>query len=156
MMNYPLVIDFHGVYIGRGFIAEVTATGRLLAAQDAHDWWLYGVNPGAVAEVGATLEDAHLALRAALGEIIIDISKTSESFETFRARVREFFLTVNAPTASEWDQALTRIRSTQERLESLPVKRAVAPAVDVVEKQLAQLQPDNNVSRLTPSLAKAA
>ena len=48
--HFPLLLDFNVTVFGRGFVAEVKACGRLLAAhEDQSDWWLYGVYPGAIA-----------------------------------------------------------------------------------------------------------
>ncbi len=45
-MNYPLLLDYQDTLFGRGFVAEITACGRLLATEDDGEWWIAGVNPG--------------------------------------------------------------------------------------------------------------
>ena len=68
--------------IGRGFVAEIEVTGsRVLASiETGGDAWLYGVNPGGLAENGDSLDDAYAHFRKAVYEVLIDMAKESRTF----------------------------------------------------------------------------
>src|SRR5438105_3607256 len=55
---WPLIFSYKGTIMGKGFLAEIALTGRLLASQEMAGVWLYGVNPGALSVGAPTLADA--------------------------------------------------------------------------------------------------
>jgi hypothetical protein len=159
MTNYPLLITFRGAVFGRGFVADVTATGRLMAAQeDQADWWLYGVNPGAIAAHGASLDDAHQDFRDGLQAVLFQFAAEASSFEAFKTEVERFFYATNEPTAAEWNDAVQLVRANQTRLDGLPIERAdeASVVVAVVRKSAETFTPDDNRMRVNAALAKAA
>jgi hypothetical protein len=159
MTNYPLLITFRGVVFGRGFVAEVTATGRLLATHEHEaDWWLYGVNPGAIAAHGSSLDDAHQDFRDGLQGVLFQFAAEASSFDAFETEVERFFYATNEPTAAEWTDAVELVRANQTRLDGLRVERAdqARVSVTVVRKSAETVTPDDNRMRVDAALANAA
>jgi hypothetical protein len=158
MATFPLLFQFQGALIGRGFVAEIEVTGsRVLASiEDTGDVWLYGVNPGAIAENGDSLEDANSHFRKAIYEVLIDMAKESRTFGELKAQVEAFFITTNEPVEVDWKAALARIRESREKLGDLPVHRVTALKVAVNKKPLKDLRPSDNRPQVNAALAKVA
>ena len=158
MATFPLLFQFQGALIGRGFVAEIEVTGsRVLAAfETGGDVWLYGVNPGGLAENGDSLGDAYAHFRKAVYEALIDMAKDSRTFAELKARVEAFFVTTNEPAEVDWKAALARIRETRETLDDLPVRRVTALKVAVQRKPLKDLRPSDNRPQIHAALAKVA
>lgn len=148
-MNYPLLLKYRGTTIGCGYIAEIWATARLIASQDEDGWWLYGVNPSAVAADGDTLEEAHLALRETLRLVLVDFAAEAGSFEEFRARVRQFFESSNADMTRDWVDAVAAVRAKAIGLGDLPKVSADTPIEISVElRRMQDMTPSLNVPPL--------
>src|SRR5712691_4836085 len=81
--RYPLLYGLREVIIGNGFAAGVQANGRVIAEQEEKGWWIYGVNPGAVAESGSTLRDAVDNFRARFKTVLFDYAAEAPNFEAF-------------------------------------------------------------------------
>ncbi len=147
-MTYPLLLDYKGTLFGRGFVAEVTARGWLLATQESDGgWWLYGVNPGAIAADGATLDEAHEHLRFALREVMLQYVGEAATFVEFSAMVEEFFHASDVMTTDEWSRAVDRVRVEKLSLDDLPLRSAALPVqVSVTRRVEAQLTPADNVT----------
>jgi hypothetical protein len=159
MTNYPLLITFHGAVFGQGFVADVVARGRLVATQEAeHKWWFYGVNPGAIAAHGESLNDAHQDFRAGLKAVLIQFATEADSFEAFKAGVEGFFYATNEATEAEWRAALQDVRANRTTLHGLPIQPAdeVPVSVIVTRKSVDTFTPDDNRMRVDAALAKAA
>lgn len=150
-MNYPLFLSYKSAIIGNGFVAEITATGRLLATVEAEGWWLYGVNPGGIAAEGRSLDDAHTAMRESLRLVFVDFAQESPTFEEFKARVSAFFYETDDETVGEWQEAVTLIRAAQSAPNTMGLPRRQAetePAITVILRPSEQLTPAMN----TPAL----
>lgn len=156
VMNYPLLIDFKGTLFCQGFVAEVKAGGRLVASEYApDDWWLYGVNPGAIAASGDSLDAAHEQFRVAMREILVRFATEAESFAAFKRETESFFLSTNEPAKADWQVAVDRVRTYKECLGDLPIRSAASRVfVDVIEKKIDQVMPSDNT--VSADLAKAA
>lgn len=157
-MKYPLLIQFSGVFKGAGFTAEVSAHGRLVAADDGDDgWWIYGVNPGALSADGPTLDDAHAHVRMALKEIMGLFASESSTFATFKERVEDFFFATNEPSEEEWRAAVDRVRANKETLANLPVGSAAFPVtVTVRPASTPDSTPNNSIVTMQASIAARA
>ncbi len=134
-MNYPLLLRFVGTTIGRGFVANVSFTGRFLGTEEADGWWLYGVNPGGIAEGGDTLEDANVRLRDALKDALAWYVAQADSFEAFHASVGRFVNAANAPNLVDWEEAVLRVRATSGGLSELPRWSAQTPVTVAVTRR---------------------
>ncbi len=158
-MNYPLFFTYNGSIIGRGFVAEVSTRGRLLASIEKDATWLYGVNPGAVAVDGDNLEAAHVQFRETLKETFVDFAAEADSFEAFKARVEGFVNAVNVETAAEWQEAVSVVRAAKLAVMQLDKLDAdsTSVCVTVTKKDLEELTPKDNFTAVaTDALSQAA
>jgi hypothetical protein len=78
----------------------------MAAQEDQADWWLYGVNPGAIAAHGSSLDDAHQDFRDGLQAVLFQFAAEASSFEAFKTEVERFFYATDEPTAAEWNDAV--------------------------------------------------
>lgn len=143
-MNYPLFPSYQGAVIGKGFVADISARGRILASLDAEGWWLYGVNPGAVAADGHSLEDAHAQIRETLRLVFIDFAEEAQSFDEFKARVTLFFDETGDDAVEDWKAAVEAIRGSGGANIGLP-RAPAESSVFIVVSEIAQAE-------LTPAL----
>lgn len=106
---------------GNGFLASVALDGRVLGVHDEDgSWWIYGVNPGAIAETGATLAEAHAALSRAFRAYLLDVASESKNFAAFDKEVLRFFEQGDDKTRGEWDAAVLEVRAGRLSLDPLP------------------------------------
>lgn len=97
---------------GEGFVARVELDGRALATEeDAGEWWVYGVNPGAIAASGQTLQEAFAALQASFRAYLVDCAASEPSFETFKEEVELFLHETDSEALDDWDKALKAVRA---------------------------------------------
>ena len=154
-MNYPLLLTFNGVIFGNGFLAEVTMRGRLLASVEADGTWLYGVNPGAIAEDGRNLDEAHANIRERLKTVLADIAASAGSVEMFRSQVEAFFHQTDDPTVKEWEDGVAAVRSANLTLGNLPKQPAETELfVSVTAKTLSESKPADNFVTSETALAE--
>jgi hypothetical protein len=111
MERYSLLFTFKEVIYGKGFLALVVARGRALMAQEYDKWWLYGVQPGGMADSGQEIFEAQLNFRAAFKNILLDFAAESENFKEFEKAAKGFFNTIDAEDEKEWIKAREAIRS---------------------------------------------
>ena len=123
MRTWPLWLAHRGVTVGRGFIANVELTGRLVAHQDSTGIWLEGVTPaGLVLDAGASsIEEVQPLLRETLVGALNVFAKDAGSFGEFRDAVQAFLSTTDEAALEEWREAVDRVRSTRERPGGLDV-----------------------------------
>lgn len=110
MTRYPLLFMFRDRLDVRGDLVEVTVRGRALAEQEPEGWWLYGVNPGDLAESGGTSTEAYAAFRKAFSEVLQDIAVSVKDLHAFKAEVHEFF-TPNVVRQAQWDSAVKDVKA---------------------------------------------
>ena len=111
MTKYPLLFTFRDKIGGRDFVAEVVAHGRVLAVEEQEGWWLYGVQPGDLAESGTTAQEAVAAFRKTFTEILLDIVTSVTDVSALRDEVQRWFAAVNEPTEREWREAVEEVRA---------------------------------------------
>ena len=111
MTKYPLLFTFRDKIEGRDFVAEVVAHGRVLAVEEQEGWWLYGVQPGDLAESGTTAQEAVAAFRKTFTEILLDIVTSVTDVSALRDEVQRWFAAVNEPTEREWREAVEEVRA---------------------------------------------
>jgi|SRR5436305_3832803 len=126
MTRYPLLFGFRDLIAGNGFIAGVALNGRALLVDEEDGFWMYGVNPGALAAGGATAAEALAEFRKDYRLVLFDIATEAPSFEDFERGVSTFFNAVNEPTAAEWEEAVAEVRSGRVDADWLPKRRAEA------------------------------
>lgn len=140
----PLLFSYKGPIFGRGFLATVDLRGRIIARVDPGRTWLEGVNPGAFAASGRTLDDANVELRQVLTNVFIDFAAEAEGDpQLFQARVEEFFHETDPETIAEWATCVTGVRSGHVKApDDLPRAAAETPrGVEVTYKLLNEVGP---------------
>ena len=144
MRTWPLWLAHRGVTVGRGFIAGVEVTGRLVAHQDSTGIWLEGVTPaGLVLDAGASsIEEVQPLLREALVGALDVFANDAASFGEFRDAVQAFLSATDEAALEEWRGAVERVRSTQERPDGLDVWSADREtSVSIAEMAVEDLTP---------------
>ena len=159
MTRYPMFFKQGGLVAGCDFIASVTIHGRcLLEDTDPTFYSFFGVNPGAVAGDGTTVDEA---LRNFLDNVrlnVFDISDRSKTFEEFEANIRAFFEAANASTEKQWIEAVQEVRSGKLELEGFRKEDGDSRGAASVQL-VAEAQNDNTPkthARLAPSLNGSA
>ncbi len=144
MRTWPLWFTHRGVTLGRGFIAKVELTGRLVAHQGSTGVWLEGVTPaGLVIDAGAsTVDEVQPLVRETLVGTLDALAKDAATFGEFRDAVHAFLSTTDETAIEEWRDAVERVRRTDERPDGLDVWSADREAsVTVVEMAVEDLIP---------------
>ena len=144
MRTWPLWLAHGGVTVGRGFIANVELTGRLVAHQDSTGTWLEGVTPaGLVLDAGASsIADVQPLLRETLVGALDVLAKDAGSFGAFRDAVQAFLSATDEAALEEWRLAVERVRRTQERPDGLDVWSADREtSVSIAEMAVEDLTP---------------
>jgi hypothetical protein len=109
--RYPLLFTYRDTLFGPGFVVEVVTEGRALAVrEDDDEFWVYGVNPGALAASGSSLAEAHAAFRSAYRQVLLDTAATVGSFEEFKADAERFFADTDADLEA-WHSAVQDVRA---------------------------------------------
>jgi hypothetical protein len=109
-MKFPLLFTYKGTTIGNGYVAAVDMKGRAVVEIEQDGTWLYGVAPGAIAEGGKTLDDAHRHFRETLRLTLVDFITDAASFEDFQAEAERFFKDVNTSREDEWRAGVELVR----------------------------------------------
>lgn len=110
--SYPLVFRYRDAVHGKGFVAEVSARGRALMVEEGDQgWWLYGVQPGGMAEHADSPVEAHARFRRAFTAVLFDFAAEADNFETFDQAVRRFLSDADETDASAWDDARAALRA---------------------------------------------
>lgn len=141
--------------MGRGFLAGVTVRGRALAEREGEVVWMYGVNPGGLAENGPNADAAHEAFRRAFTLVLFDLAEEAATFSDFRDAVRGFVYQTNEPALVDWRTAVAAVRGGKIKVEGIPFEDADSPLdVAVVELQIEALTPKaNEPAALEPAVA---
>jgi hypothetical protein len=135
MTQYPLLFTFLDKVEGKAFLAEVAVYGRLLAEEADGVWWMYGINPGAVAASGKTRAEAYTEFRSSVMKVLFDIAADEPDFYAFRKRAREFFDEEDPESVEEWVAARDRVKKGEITLEGLKRETAESPRrIEIKEK----------------------
>lgn len=150
---YPLFFSFQDVVSGNGFLAGVAVRGRvLMVREDDGAWWLYGVEPGAIAASGETPQEVYANLHAAFKSVLFDIAAEASTYHQFKEAVERFFNEVDAAEEARWTEARTAIRSgalvPEQPISALPKESKQARgrmAVERLDEQARKFSPKDNV-----------
>ena len=74
-------------------------------------YWIYGVNPGGLAQNGDDLESARANFRRAVMEVLFDFAEEASDFDRFREEVRSFLTETDDDSTEERVEARRRIRA---------------------------------------------
>lgn len=112
MAHYPVMYTLRDAVSGNGFLAGVTLSGRALMTKESDGkWWVYGVRPGAIAESGATPEEAFLRFRNTYKNVLFDLAEGAKDYCTFRDSVENFYFQADDEEEERWQEAFNAIRS---------------------------------------------
>jgi hypothetical protein len=119
--RYPLLFTYRDTLFGPGFVVEVVTDGRALAVEEtAGEFWVYGVNPGALAASGNSLAEAHAAFRSAYRQVLLDTAAAVQSYDEFKADVEWFFTDTDADLDA-WSSAVQEDRGgTRSQARQVP------------------------------------
>jgi len=126
MTKFPLVYRFRTFFANESFSVGVVISGRALATFEDEECWLYGVQPGAIAESGADLQDAYFSFRRMLFRVLLGYFNESETFEDFYAAAKTFLEDQDAAEFADWQAAATAVRQGEklpEPFSKLPMLR---------------------------------
>jgi hypothetical protein len=149
---YPLIYTFSDVVTGCGFLARVTVRGRALAVDEgADDWWLYGVEPGGLAECGQTFHEAYLAFRQAFREVFFEFAAEAGDWDNFEAALSDFLGAINEPKADRWRRAVEDIQKGRfvpsvpfDSLRRVGAETTCGYLVERLDSALSQFAPTDN------------
>ena len=151
MSRYPLLFTFRDVIVGRCFVAGVRAEGRALTVEQPDgEFWMYGIEPGAIAGSGDTLLDAHVNFRETHRLALYDIAHEASDFRAFKAEVEAYYGSTPEATLKEWEAAVEEVRAGQVKSPGLPKQDASSPRGLTVF--MAELAPEANERVLAPAL----
>jgi hypothetical protein len=159
------MFTFRDAISGDGFLAGITLSGRVLMVQEDGKWWVYGVRPGAIAEVGETPQEALLRFRNRYKEILFDIAADFRTFESFKQEVERFFYEPDAEEERRWEDAVTAIRAgspipsppLSDLPKEAPERRPSQITVERLDGESKRFMPSDNVpdTYLVPMVATA-
>ncbi|MHB8525875.1 MAG: hypothetical protein ACYDD2_06940 [Candidatus Acidiferrales bacterium] len=156
MPDYPLMFTVRDTVSGNGFLAGVTLSGRaLIRKEDDGKWWVYGVRPGAIAEVGNTPEEAFLRFRNTYKNVLFDAAEESVSYEAFREAVEQFYYQPDPDEEERWEAAFKMVRAggivpddgfISKLPKESPETRPSQLTVERLDKETARYKPTDNVA----------
>jgi hypothetical protein len=111
MNVFPLIYGFRELVAGAGFVAGVTVDGCALLKKEEDGWWLYGVQPGGIAERGDTEYEAYLRFKQSFREVLADSAALYESFDAFKEDLEKLAAQVNGARATEWNATRQAVRN---------------------------------------------
>lgn len=116
MNGYPLIFKFNEVIFFKKFkikeyIAMVNSIGQALLVKEDDKYWIYGVQPGGMAESGRTVKEALHNFKIAFRNVLSDIEEDSNSFQNFRSQVDAFFNDIDKEELSRWEEARKEIKA---------------------------------------------
>ena len=110
MQHIPLYFDLRQVVVGNGFLAAVRLRGRATGMEDFGSIWIYGVNPGGLADHGPDLRTAYASFRRSLGLVMFDLAELADDFDAFRRDLTKYFHATDRESVDEWIAARREIR----------------------------------------------
>lgn len=139
MPQYPLFLTTRVPVSGDGFAALVTVQGKLVAVFEAEtgEWWMYGVQPGALAEGAPTIQEAFVRYCDAFQTLLREWAAATPTLEQLETRVRAFFDQIDTEEEARWERAVQAIRKGAEpekTLATLPKWNAETPTFIQVER----------------------
>lgn len=136
---YPLIFSFSELLSSSGFLAGVKGRARaLMVREDDGAWWMYGVEPGGLAECGDTPQEAHLKFAEAFRGVLFDIASDSKTLTDFEKALKKFFHDVDREDLTRWETAAAAIRGgtlvPESPFSSLPRQPAESPPFVSVQR----------------------
>lgn len=142
--QYPLLFSVRELVLCKGFVAGVEVYGRALVEQEDDGWWVFGVNPGAVAESGKSFRGAVDNFRARLRTVLFDYAEDADEFSSFKNAVERFFHASDLETETEWDAARAEVRAGRLALGDL--SKDTSGRGPQIQIALLKLAPSDNLA----------
>ena len=150
----PLLFAYRDCLFGNGFVVEVLAKhGRALCVHESDGFWMYGINPGAMAASGDSPEQAQAQFRALFSANLKDLALESASLEEFTKKVAEFFNDTNPGHERDWLRAVEAVRRNDVDVPGIPRAPADSPRTIRVSMKKVFSAADNEANL---ELARAA
>lgn len=102
---------------GMNFTAIVSMHGRAMVVKEKDGLWIYGVNPGAIAE---RADKGTLDFKLRLITVIFDMARDASDFNDFKQQLTTFFSECDADTMQQWQNH--KMRFWKERWVNLSVE----------------------------------
>lgn len=151
----PLLFTYRDALFGNGFVVEVRAVnGRALCVHENDGFWVYGVNPGAMAAFGDDIESAYAEFCKVFSANLKDFAREARSLDEFRAAVTAFFNESNPGYETDWIDAVRAVRNHEvdDVARNIPKIPAESPRTITVEmKQI--FKAEDNEANLRHALA---
>ena len=148
MQRLPIYFDLRQVVVGNGFIAAVRLRGRATGTEDFGSTWIYGVNPGALADHGPDLKTAYANFRQSLGLVLFDLAELAADFGAFRRALSKYLHATDRESMDEWVEARREVRSGRVPEADFPLESDdLEPELEVRDLTAAgpsELTPDLN------------
>ena len=106
-----LLFRIRQLVFGNRFVAGVRIVGRVTAVEDFGAVWIYGVNPGGLAESGDDLTSAYANFRDWLVKVLFDFAEMADGFEDFRRNAEEFLHATDDGSVAQWRAARQAVRN---------------------------------------------
>jgi len=154
--HYPLIFTYRDLVEGMGFLAEVVAEGRVLAVTEGPDsYWMFGVNPGGLAEGAKSTAETQRLFREAYRAVLFDLIAESKDFAEFKAKAESFFRETNEAVEAEWKTAVTAIRQGKVKVDTtgVPKKPAETPVSFTVSEKRDFTPKANRLEEREPAIA---
>jgi hypothetical protein len=136
---------------GKGFLARVTARGRVLAVNEGDGWWVYGVEPGGIAASGATDREACLEFEQTFRKLLFDFAGDASTYEEFEAELRRFFHESDTTEEQRWTECVRTHREGQrpdggflDALATVPVSTPASVDVERLDEAARTFTPNDN------------
>ena len=151
MISYPLLFKYRDNIAGSGFLASVEVSGRALMLKEDDQWWMYGVQPAAIADSGNTPPETANHFRERYRTVLFDFAEEAPTFDAFKSEVESFFNQTENKISELWQNAFERIRSgkvkPEEPFAGFPQKapEEQEPTIKVLSVDPLYLSPKDNV-----------
>ncbi len=138
MQTLPLLFSFREKVVGKGFLAEVSMSGRALLEIEEIDGesevWISGVQPVGFSGGGRNREEAFEDFHQMWTTILYDLMAEADDFQAFEASAKEF-LAAQSPNISKlWDDAVVEVRKRNHSDPGLKTQAASTPVTFEVEE----------------------
>jgi hypothetical protein len=127
---YPIIFTINDVVATSSALIDVRACGRALMAEEDGAWWLFGVEPGGIADSGASPQEAFLRFTETFKKALCEIAEDAGNFERFEVAARAFFTEADGVEADRWRTAVATLRAGAQvpaPFSTLPIQPAEQP-----------------------------
>lgn len=147
-IQYPLLYNYTDYIAGNGFLASVQLYGKALMVKEYGEWWMYGVQPVAIADRGEIPEIASANFRERYKTVLFDFVDEASGYEGFKSETEKFFTHTEEEMNGSWEKAFKLIRSGKVKLEK-PFSQ--------LEKKKPEIQmPKIEVNKIMPEVLSSA